>query len=342
MHPVHGSVEPRPAWQTLVASLASPASPNEAFPAGRREPEGALRGIKGNVPLASGGRAGDLISPHLPPPKPLGPHRPKPHSLPPSPQVWEDPEDGAGMRFAVPALFTGSLPPALVQALPEALCGHRKKYDFSVLPSDFFPRCLARVSRCVQRLFVGPAHFPDDARTCDANAFWADGAWIQDTECTRALMRLSGRTLHLHFNGNPGEPQSPATLLVAGLHNVVAGLASEYRGMVVSEAVHCPAPACRHWLEVGKELPPGAPPNVGVVCPACGGVFKYDQVTLQRPPNPAERRARALKGLVDDPQVSPARRERLQGLLARYCGPALTEAEEVCFLDSLVEALLQP
>ncbi|KAJ9456547.1 Kinesin-like protein unc-104 [Diplonema papillatum] len=183
----------------------------------------------------------DLLYPILPP-------APGTSILVTTPLGDAPPEKPVVPVYLIPSFFQLPFPGVLIDALPSLMTGIRKKLVFRPsLPPSLFTRLLARVARCVQRLFVGRI----DPLTSDKmkNTFWKNGAWIQDSATTRAMLWVDGDEIRLVSNIASKGP-TPSRLLVDGLVQTVISLTSEHSGAELFQYAPCTTKDCPSWLYV--------------------------------------------------------------------------------------------
>ena len=170
----------------------------------------------------------------------------------------------------IPSLFSSATPTCLHKTLPLFLVGMHRKIVFSpVLPPTLFARLLTRVARCVRRLYVGKM----DYLTQDpySNNFWKHGAWVQDTNTTRAVLwsepttqtiqfvtnvcnsRLQcNNALHMSMSGS-GLNVPPSFQLAEGILKATRSLAAEHPGCIAEEYIPCHTAKCRGWVLCREE-----------------------------------------------------------------------------------------
>eukprot|EP01063_Lacrimia_lanifica_P003037 TRINITY_DN11636_c0_g1_i1.p1 TRINITY_DN11636_c0_g1~~TRINITY_DN11636_c0_g1_i1.p1 ORF type:complete len:1581 (+),score=611.47 TRINITY_DN11636_c0_g1_i1:70-4812(+) len=202
----------------------------------------------------------------------------------------------AGQRTSavclVPSLFTHPFPQPLIDCMPAFMAGVRKRVLFRpTLPAGLFSRLLSRIARCVQRLYVGKV----ESLSSDpyVNNFWRNGAWVQDSPTTRALVWTPDTDYSFDENAEDGnsifvvsgiptggaarDGTAGATLL-DGILKSIKSLAGEHAGVEAVEAVPCTTRGCAGWVPQKKEGE--------CVCPRCGETllryFDAERVAEQR------------------------------------------------------------
>eukprot|EP01061_Rhynchopus_euleeides_P020643 TRINITY_DN33560_c0_g1_i1.p1 TRINITY_DN33560_c0_g1~~TRINITY_DN33560_c0_g1_i1.p1 ORF type:complete len:1104 (+),score=433.30 TRINITY_DN33560_c0_g1_i1:106-3312(+) len=217
----------------------------------------------------------------------------------------------------IPTLFAQAMPRALSEIVPLFMAGVRRKVVFKpALPATLFSRLLTRVARCVRRIYVGRV----DPLTQDpyCNNFWKDGAWVQDTPTTRAVVWVDADAQCIQvvtnvcnarlqennsLNMNLSASAScipPSFQLAEGILKATRSLSAEHPGCSAEECFPCKREGCAGWVEVKEERHIKAP------CGACGleqSVLESEGVLRQD--TGAEERSDALRR-INDPKLAQA------------------------------------
>ena len=170
--------------------------------------------------------------------------------------------------YLSPSFFTHPFPGVLVDVMPCLMSGIRKRFIFKPsLPKNVFSRLLTRTAKCVKRLFIGKVDLMKQRRnsgfSLPSNSFWKNGAWVQDSLTTRALL-WSGPSDEIHLCSNiPSSGPTPSRELIDGVTRALYTLVDEYKGVSITEMLPCPTSECLSWLSCGS-------PSEAISCPGCG------------------------------------------------------------------------
>eukprot|EP01060_Flectonema_neradi_P016878 TRINITY_DN2351_c2_g1_i1.p1 TRINITY_DN2351_c2_g1~~TRINITY_DN2351_c2_g1_i1.p1 ORF type:complete len:1473 (+),score=238.62 TRINITY_DN2351_c2_g1_i1:34-4452(+) len=198
----------------------------------------------------------------------------------PLPTPTEVENDSANRKeevvYLLPSLFTHPFPGILIDVMPCLMSGIKRRFLFRpALPPNVFSRLLTRTAKCVKRLFVGkqdpPAHRDKSGFSLPSNSFWKNGAWIQDSATTRALMWV-GPSSEIHICSNIRSfGKTPSRELIDGITRALYTIMDEYKGITTTELTPCPTPDCVAWVNCGSSADT-------VACPGCDREISYTEL----------------------------------------------------------------
>jgi len=157
--------------------------------------------------------------------------------------------------YLMPNCFTGVAPAVLNIHLPQLLMGPSYRFSLNMIPTSFFARFVARVSKYASKMYLGPVISSNTISMSSSNAlleggdnngnssappvenankFWSDAVWILSGPMSRAYVRMVQHSLFVTFHDRAQDEE-----FHDGLRQVIASLVAESPGAQCEEAILC-------------------------------------------------------------------------------------------------------